>query len=271
VDYQTELTAAISAAKRAGQAILELYRDFSPIKDAPADISTEADRQSQRLIIEDLQGRFPKDRVCAEEDTGYTSPATPSARTWVVDPIDGTRGFAKKNGEFSVMIGLLDQSQVVLGIVFEPASRRFCYAVRGGGCWAQDGDVAEPVRCQVSCTAALSEAILTQSHSKPSRRPAPEVQALGPRQTIETYSAGIKLAQVARGVADVYLNTYPEFHDWDICAGHVLVLEAGGLVTGLRGEPVTYGQLGAWQRNGLLASNGALHQRALDALARQRG
>jgi 3'(2'), 5'-bisphosphate nucleotidase len=271
VDYESELTAAITAAKKAGEAILDLYRTFTPIANAPADISTEADRQSQRLIIEALQGRFPEDRFCAEEDTGYTLPATPSERTWVVDPIDGTRGFAKKNGEFSVMIGLIDHDQVVLGVVLEPARRRLCYAVRAGGCWARDGDASEPVPCQVSRTPTLSEAILTQSHSKPSSVPTPEVRVLGPRQVIETYSAGIKLAQVARGEADLYLNTYPQFHDWDICAGHVLVLEAGGKVTGLRGEPVTYGRPGAWQRDGLLASSGIVHQSALEALSRKRG
>jgi 3'(2'), 5'-bisphosphate nucleotidase len=271
VDYQSELTAAIAIAKRAGEAILKLYSTFTPILDAPADISTEADRQSQRLIIEDLQGRFSNDRFCAEEDTGYKSSSSPSHRTWVIDPIDGTRGFAKKNGEFSVMIGLLDHGLVVLGLVLEPARHRLCYAVCAGGCWAQDADVARPVRCRVSQKAALSEAVLTQSHSKPSRPPAPEVLALGARQTIETYSAGIKLAQVARGEADLYLNTYPEFHDWDICAGHILVLEAGGKVTGLQGEPVTYGRPGAWQRDGLLASNGLLHQPALEALATKRG
>jgi 3'(2'), 5'-bisphosphate nucleotidase len=271
VDYESELTASIAAATRAGQAILDLYRTFTRIENAPADISTEADRQSQRLIIEDLQGRFSNDRFCAEEDTGYTSSAAPSERTWVIDPIDGTRGFATKNGEFSIMIGLLNHDRVVLGVVFEPARCRLCYAVCGVGCWTRDGDVAEPVRCHVSRTAVLSEAILTQSHSQPSRLPAPEVRALGPRQTIETYSAGIKLAQVARGEADLYLNTYPEFHDWDICAGHVLVMEAGGQVTGLRGQPVTYGRPGAWQRDGLLASNGGLHEQALEAMVRQRG
>src|SRR5262249_25592372 len=160
----------------------ELYRTFAPVKDAPADISTEADHQSQRLIIEDLQGRFPRDRFCAEENTGYASPAEPSERTWVIDPIDGTRGFAKKHGEFSVMIGPLDNDQIVLGVVLEPARRRLCYAVRGGGCWTQDGDVAGPARCQVSRTATLGAATLTQSHSKRSSAPAQEVRALAPRQ-----------------------------------------------------------------------------------------
>src|SRR5207245_8201337 len=89
------------------------------------------------------------------------------------------------------------------------------------------------------------------------------VQALRPARVVETYSAGIKLARVARGEADVYVNTYDAFHDWDICAGHILVAEAGGRVTGLAGQELHYGLPGAWQRDGLLASNGLLHELAL--------
>jgi 3'-phosphoadenosine 5'-phosphosulfate (PAPS) 3'-phosphatase len=84
---------------------------------------------------------------------------------------------------------------------------------------------------------------------------------------IETYSAGIKLALVAGGEADIYVNDYREFHDWDIAAGQILVEEASGRVTGLAGEALRYGLEGAWQRQGLLASNGVLHEAALCSLA----
>jgi 3'(2'), 5'-bisphosphate nucleotidase len=76
---------------------------------------------------------------------------------------------------------------------------------------------------------------------------------------LETYSAGIKLAMVARGDADLYVNDYPNFHDWDVCAGHVLVEEAGGTVTEFGGEPVEYGSPGKRQRRGMVATNGKLH------------
>src|SRR5690348_13868728 len=89
----------------------------------------------------------------------------------------------------------------------------------------------------------------------------------GPARVRETYSAGIKLALVARGEADVYLNDYVNFHDWDICAGQILVEEAGGTVTGLKGEGLRYGTPGAWQRQGLLATNGPLQAAALKAWA----
>jgi 3'(2'), 5'-bisphosphate nucleotidase len=108
----------------------------------------------------------------------------------------------------------------------------------------------------------LAAATLTQSRSK-GDKPTRPVQVLAPSKVVETYSAGIKLALVARGEADLYVNTYDAFHDWDICAGQILVEEAGGQVSGLRGETLQYGLPGAWQRAGLLASNGRLHSAAL--------
>jgi 3'(2'), 5'-bisphosphate nucleotidase len=141
------------------------------------------------------------------------------------------------------------------------------YAVRGGGCWRRDGEGAQAVACQVSKAAELSQATLTQSHSRNPGKPSRTVQALAPGKILESYSAGVKLALVARGEADLYLNTYDAFHDWDICAGHLLVTEAGGTVTGLAGQELRYGLPGAWQRDGLLASNGLLHQEAVKRLA----
>jgi 3'(2'), 5'-bisphosphate nucleotidase len=268
--YETELQAAREAADLAGRIILEHYARFPRIADAPADITTVADREGQEAILTYLHRAFPRDRLCAEEATP-TLPQAPQqgSRLWIIDPIDGTRGFARKNGEFSVMIGFVDAGRIVVGLVLEPAKQRLTYAMRDGGCWRQDGN-QQPVRCRVSGVATLSQAALTQSRSHKDGPPTPELLALKPARTIETYSAGIKLAQVARGEADLYLNTYAMFHDWDICAGHILVEEAGGKATGLGGQELRYGEPGAPQRYGLLASNGVLHEAALAAVAKRR-
>jgi 3'-phosphoadenosine 5'-phosphosulfate (PAPS) 3'-phosphatase len=137
--------------------------------------------------------------------------------------------------------------------------------VRGGGCWRRDGE-AEAVACRVSSTRDLAAATLVQSRSRNPGVPTGPVAALKPARVRETYSAGIKLALVARGEADLYVNTYAAFHDWDICAGHILVEEAGGTATGLGGQELCYGAPGAWQRHGLLATNGLLQQQALARL-----
>src|SRR5881227_743908 len=100
--FIVELTAALEAATRAGDYIRREYERFTPIPDAPADISTDIDRGSQEMILQFLQATFPGDGLCAEENTATNSGNPTSERVWVVDPIDGTRGFARKNGEFSV-------------------------------------------------------------------------------------------------------------------------------------------------------------------------
>ena len=161
------------------------------------------------------------------------------------------------------MIALLEEGRIVVGVVLEPVPRRLTYAVRGGGCWRQDGDAAQAA-CRVTATRELAAATLTQSRSRKGAGPSPLVQALRPAHVRETYSAGVKLALVARGDADLYVNSYEAFHDWDICAGHILVEEAGGVVTGLGGEKIIYGTSGAWQRQGLLASNGLIHAAAVE-------
>jgi 3'(2'), 5'-bisphosphate nucleotidase len=264
--YAAELHAALEAAERAGRKLKELYAHFQAIPNAPADISTEADRTSQEIILTFLREKFPGDAFCAEEQTAaLVGVSRVGTRLWIVDPIDGTRGFARKNGEFSVMIGFAEQGRPLVGVVLEPAKGRVTFAFVGGGCWRRDGG-AEAVTCRVTTTADLASATLTQSHSRDPNKRSKEVEALHPARVIETYSAGIKLAQVARGEADVYLNTYENFHDWDIAAGHILVTEAGGKVSGLKGQELQYGEEGAWQRHGLLGTNGKIHAAAVAAM-----
>lgn len=125
---------------------------------------------------------------------------------------------------------------------------------------------ADPERVRVTATPTLPLALLTQSHSTGGKVSEP-VRKLRPARVRETYSAGLKLALVARGEADLYVNSYEAFHDWDIAAGQILVEEAGGTVTALDGATIAYGSPGAWQRGGLLATNGLLHAAAVAGLA----
>jgi 3'(2'), 5'-bisphosphate nucleotidase len=165
------------------------------------------------------------------------------------------------------MIAFVEQGQIGAGVVLEPAKGRTTWASRGQGCWRLDeDDPAKPVRCQVSSTKDLTAAVMVQSHSRKPGTPSRMEQAVQPGRVVETYSAGIKLAMVARGEVDLYVNDYTRFHDWDIAAGHILVAEAGGTVTGLHGQDLHYSLPEAWQRFGLLGSNGHVHAAALKRL-----
>jgi 3'(2'), 5'-bisphosphate nucleotidase len=263
--FAPELAAAREVAAQASQYLRREYEAFTPIPDAPVTISTHADTATQELILGILHDCFPDDALCAEEATPRFDAVPKSGRrTWVVDPIDGTRGFAKKVGQFSAMIGLLVDGQPVVGVVAEPAQNRTTFASAGGGCWVQIGN-AEAVPCRVS-DRGFVDLVLIQSWSKTGMSPRP-IRALAPVRVVETYSGGVKLAAVARGEADVYANCYETFRDWDICAGHLLVTEAGGKVTTLAGDPVTYLNAEFAQKHGLLATNGRIHSEAISRLA----
>jgi 3'(2'), 5'-bisphosphate nucleotidase len=267
MNYDHELQVALQAAGLAERLILEHYARLEAIPNAPASITTDTDRQSQRLILEQLHASFPQDALCAEEATELLARVPRSGpRLWMVDPIDGTRGFARKNGEFAVMIAFLENGRPAVGVVTEPARHRLTYAVKGGGCWQRDTAGENPKACRVSSVSDLTGATVTQSHARNPSQPSRQLQAIRPAKVVETYSAGIKLAQVARGEADLYLNTYDSCYDWDICAGQLLVEEAGGRVTNLVGQAPRYGLPNSLQPNGLLASNGLLHDPAVAAL-----
>lgn len=266
MNFAAELNVAREAARLASDYLVKAYQSFTTIENAPADISTEADKRSQDIIFEYIHSQFPHHAISGEESTDQASKIPRTGKhLWIVDPIDGTRGFARKNGQFSVMIAYLIDGEIKVGIVAEPALARVTYAALGSGCWKLDGTNGLPEQCLVSQVRNLDQCTLTQSHSKSKEVASIVVQRLQPRKVLETYSAGIKLAQIARGEADVYLNDYLSFRDWDIAAGHLLVTEAGGLVTDLANMELKYGLPGAKQETGLLATNGLFHDEALAA------
>lgn len=264
-DLKDELAAALAIAAEAAAYVLTEYENFVPIPDAKVTISTHVDRGVQEMVLTSLRRRFPSDAVVAEEDTPAAKDSPVSDRCWVVDPIDGTRGFAMKTGEFSIMIGLTIGNKVVLGVVAEPVQRRATYATLGGGCWVSvDGETA--TSCRVKATSNLAEAVLTQSRSKPGGKHTAVVNALKPASIVETYSAGVKLALVARGEVDCYVNDYSGFNDWDICAGDILVAEAGGVTSLFNGNPIEYGRTTGAKQRGLIACTPALHAPILAAI-----
>jgi len=268
VDLHKELEVCLDAIRAAGTEVLRLYQSFEKIEDAPADISTDADRASQEIILKRLHAAFPADRLCGEESTPTLSQASNSAspRLWIVDPIDGTRGFAKKNGEFSIMIGLVEHGQVILGAVYEPGIDRLTYAVKGQGCHViNKGGAAK--QSHVTATDSLAKSIMSISRSQKDAGRQKLLHAFGTKDTIQTYSAGIKLAQVARGETDLYLGDYLTLKDWDVCAGHILVEEAGGTITSVDGLPISYEGTGkSLKGRGILATNGKVHQACLAVL-----
>lgn len=265
--FQKELEAALEAAALASKIILEAYATLEADPTAQANVTTKTDLASQEAILGHLMKKFPDDAFAAEEDTATLKQANKTGnRLWVIDPIDGTRGFARKNGEFSVMIGFCFGGKVVSGVVHEPALGRITFATKGQGCWKAVGK-QNSMPCRVSTVTKMSEAVLARSHSKVPSEPGDMGNRLGVHRFLERYSAGVKLAAVARGEADLYINDYPSYRDWDLCAGVILVEEAGGLSTDAKGAALEFGRAGNLQDRGLVSCNSNLHQEVLHRLA----
>lgn len=264
--YERELQIALQASRLAADYANQEYQNFQPIPNAPASISTHVDHETQERILTHIRSAFPNDSIVAEENTPSLQGVPLNRdRVWIVDPIDGTRGFAMKNGEFSIMIGFTVNLKPVMGVVMEPILNRITYAAAGAGCWVIVGNQS-PQRVSISQSKGLAQSKLVQSRTKPGQPPKPVVRVLQPNAIIETYSAGIKLAIVARGEADMYVNDYLNFHDWDVCAGHVLVEEAGGVVTLFDGTEIQYQSSPVQQRRGLIATNQFIHAAAIEKL-----
>ena len=265
MEFPQELHHAIAAARTAGEYARQEYAQFEAIPDAPVTITTHVDRHCQDLILTYLHEQFPDDRLIAEESTETLNlSATASSRSWIVDPIDGTKGFARKTGEFSIMIGLAIDGVPMVGVVYEPIPDRLTYASIGQGCFVIQAN-GTPQRCSVSTQTQLHSASLVQSRTRPDTATKPIVTLLKPAKIVETYSAGVKLAMVARGDVDLFVNDYANFNDWDVCAGHILVEEAGGNVSLFNGEPIRYGE--SLPRRGIVACNTVLHSPVLEALS----
>jgi histidinol phosphatase-like enzyme (inositol monophosphatase family) len=244
------LDIAVELARDAGKATLPWFQDPDLAVDRKADGSpvTAADRAAERLVRERLAERFPDDGVLGEEE-----PETPgtSGRRWIVDPIDGTRSFTRGVPLYTTLLALDDEHGPAIGVIVMPALGQAVYAGRGLGCW-HDG---RPAR--VSETPSVRRACLTTS----SFGHWPEDALVAVRRSgcdMKTWGDGYGYALVATGRADVMVD--PVVETYDVAPMPVILAEAGGRFTNLRGEPGASGGSG-------LATNGALHGEALELLA----
>jgi len=185
-------------------------------------------------------------------------------RVWIVDPLDGTAEFIAETDEFAVQIALAWQGQPVLGVICQPAKDRLFYAVRGRGAYQVcDG---RATRLHVSREVEPDRMCLVASRSHYSTLVEAARQMFGIRDVIRRGSIGLKVALVAQGKCDLYLATNVA-KEWDLCAPHALMLEAGGVLTNLCGEHLVYNKPEIAGCRGLIGSNGLSHKSIVDKMA----
>jgi 3'(2'), 5'-bisphosphate nucleotidase len=259
-------------ATTAGRVILEVYETGSIAVDhkGPGDPVTAADRRANRLIVERLHDAFPDSPVVAEEsDAASFAGFRQAERVFFVDPLDGTREFIQRNGEFAVMIGLLEGLSALAGVVHAPVSGTTWMGAVGLGAWRLDPVAGRRRPVRVSATAELAQARIVASRSHRNRRLDSALAGLGAREVRPMGSAGLKGAQVAEGLADGYVDTGASTKRWDACAIDALVTAAGGRLSDVTGAPIDYRGPTLANERGLVVSNGLTHEAILAKLARQ--
>lgn len=257
--YNLELRVAAELAQAAGAVILEYYDKPLRVrlKSTDDDPVTEADQAANELIVKQLHDAFPDDAVLSEESVDTTQRLS-RRRVWIVDPLDGTKGFIAGNKEFAVQIGLAVDGKSVLGVVYQPATDDLHWGVAGLGAWStRSGD--SPARLRVSSETEPERMRLAASRA---HRP-PEmdrvVRALGVMEEVRQDSIGVKLGLIARQRCDLYIELSSGTKQWDTCAPEVILQEAGGRLTDLRGNPLCYNAVDVHNRHGVIASNGMAH------------
>jgi 3'(2'), 5'-bisphosphate nucleotidase len=228
-------------ARRAGALILEVYgTDFAVQDKADRSPVTAADERAEALIVPGLRALRPSWPVVAEEAAARGDIPAVARRFWLVDPLDGTREFVARNGEFTVNIALVDAGAPVLGVVYLPVLDRLYAGVAGQGAWLVEQGLRCPIRCRKVPDAGMTVAC-SRAHGD-----GPALEAwLGAQQVASRVAAGssLKFGLLAAGQADAYAR-FGRTMEWDTAAGHAVLAAAGGSVCDLAGQPLRYGKPG---------------------------
>jgi 3'(2'), 5'-bisphosphate nucleotidase len=240
---------AILGVRRAGDVRVDHKSDRSPV--------TQADRIAEALITEGLRAALPDIPVVAEEEHAAGLIVDPAPRFWLVDALDGTRGFAAGNDEFAVCVGLVVAGRAHLGAVALPATGEiFAGCAELDLAWKRSGDAAapQPIRVRAAAPAAGLTVLASRRHADDPRLAA--WLAGRPVATLRPQSSALKFCRVAEGTADLYPRFGPTM-EWDSCAGQALVEAAGGAVETLSPRaPLRYGKPG-WLNPDFVCHGGA--------------
>jgi myo-inositol-1(or 4)-monophosphatase len=246
--YSAELTAAESAAREAGSAVMGLFKGKFDIQEKSKNNPvTTADLEANRIIRQTISGAFPRDGWLSEEDLDNATRLALS-RVWVVDPIDGTREFIEGVPQFAISIAFVVDGVPQVSVVFNPAKDRFYKAAAGQGAFLNDASI------RVTPRNDIDGALLLVSRSEPQKK----FQTFVDRCDIKPVgSIAYRLAKVAGGDGDATI-TFRTIHEWDICAGVLMVLEAGGNVVDGTGAVMKFNRQLPKHR-GVIAANRTLY------------
>ena len=258
---EKELEIAKKLALEAGAILMDNYhRTLSVDWKAPGDPVTAADREASELIVTHLAREFPQHAILSEEEPDNLSRLT-QTHVWMIDPMDGTREFIEHRGEFAVQIGFVIDGTPVLGVVYQPTAGKLYYAAQDVGAFMETNGRVTPLHVSKEDTASHLTMAVSRSHR--SARVDAIREQLRIKNVIQMGSVGLKVGAVCEGLAHLYIHTGSRTHLWDTCGPEAILRQAGGRMTDVSNEPLRYGARELQNPNGLIASNGVVHDRAV--------
>lgn len=262
--YKKELTLALEAASAAASVIARLGPEEVVAK-ADGSPVTAADLQANRAIMQLIVQWFPDDGLLSEETTD-TDRRLHCRRVWIIDPLDGTRDFVQQTGQYAVHVALAVNGRATLGVVAEPAAGRMSWAVRGQGAFMQERG-GSTVRLAVGNEANVAAFRVGTTRLAMSATVQEFIDAEPPLQHVPM-GASTKVMALARGELDAAVWLSAAEKEWDTCAPEVILEEAGGILTDVRGSAFSYNKTDVVHHNGIVASNGKAHPSLLQRARR---
>ncbi len=252
--YEKELKAALEAAKLAQEKILEVYHTPFEVEiksdDSPV---TKADKMADALIREYLAPLFPEYGFLTEESKDTPERLSKKA-IWIVDPVDGTKEFVSRNGEFTTNIALCVDHQIVVGVINVPLKKTAYFAVKGQGAFRQkEGEEKEAIR--VSSRDDSLRTLRSISFFKPEEEAFYAKHKARFEGEARPLGAALKFCAIAEGSAEFFVRLSSGTKEWDVAPGDLLVHEAGGIMVEPDGKPFVYNREDVYNRKGYLIAN----------------
>ena len=254
-----ECDIAIEAAIKAGDAILEIYNSEYKVstKDDDSPV-TDADLKSNEIIKKILSQS--KHSILSEEDKDNSNRLAQET-VWIIDPLDGTRDFVEKTGEFTVMIALIKNKRPILGVIGVPAEKTLFVAQKGAGAFRFSDNSWSKI-----CTSSISDIsrcrIVGSRHHLTDKEKA-FIKKLD-TANFESVGSSLKVTRISSGLAEAYITTTIKMKEWDTAASHCIISEAGGKMTDMSGRDITYNNYNIHHENGILATNGLVHEKIVE-------
>lgn len=239
MNHESLLDKLLEIADTAGEKVMAIYQtDFEVETKEDNSPITAADIASHHVIVDGLKALTPDIPILSEESANAPWEERRNwGRFWLVDPIDGTKDFTNRTGEFTVNIALIENGEPVMGVVTAPALNEAYWGIKGQGAWKREAD-GSTRKLQVVNPPEAIRTVASKNHLNQETRDF--IDQLGNHELVQAGSS-LKFCRIAEGQADIYPRLGPTC-EWDTGAAHAVLVAAGGKVTQLDGTPLAYGK-----------------------------